>query len=114
MQSTSNSREVETKLEFSRQIFEKPNFMKIRPVGAVLLHAEKQTEGRTDGRTDRQRDRHDEANSRFSKFLRTGLKNTVSSSPKRKWLTLFKETAFLFVKNRKKDENILWTKRRDL
>ena len=32
--------------------------MKIRLVGAELLHA--------DGRTDRQTDKHDEANSRFS------------------------------------------------
>jgi hypothetical protein len=45
------------KIEFSRNIFEKySNFMKIRPVGAQLLHA--------DGRTDR----HDEANSRFAPF----------------------------------------------
>jgi hypothetical protein len=46
------------KLEFSRQIFEKyvSNFMKIRPVGAEMFHA--------DGRTDR----HDETNSRFSQF----------------------------------------------
>jgi hypothetical protein len=34
--------------------------MKIRPVGAELLHA--------DGRADRQTKRHDEANSRFSQF----------------------------------------------
>jgi hypothetical protein len=36
------------------------NFMKIRPVGAELFHANGQTDGRTD--------RHDEANSRFSQF----------------------------------------------
>jgi hypothetical protein len=52
------------KIEFSRQIFEKNsqiwNFMKIRPVGAELLHAEGQTDGKTD--------RHDEVNSRFSQF----------------------------------------------
>jgi hypothetical protein len=36
------------------------NFMKIRPVGAELLHA--------DGQIDRRRDRHVEANSRFSQF----------------------------------------------
>jgi len=36
------------------------NFMKIRLVGAGLLHVDGRTDGRTDG--------HDEANSRFSKF----------------------------------------------
>ena len=50
------------KLEFSRYFFSKnpqiPNFMKIRPVGAELFHA--------DGRTDR--DRHDIAYSRFSQL----------------------------------------------
>jgi hypothetical protein len=46
------------KLEFHRQIFEKyiniQNFMKIRPVGAVLFHVD----GRMDGRTDRQTHKH--------------------------------------------------------
>jgi len=37
------------------------NFMKIRPVGAELSHAD----GRTDGRTDRQTERRDEANTCF-------------------------------------------------
>jgi hypothetical protein len=36
------------------------SFIKIRPVGAELLHA--------DGQTDRRRDRHAEANRRFSQF----------------------------------------------
>jgi len=54
-------------LKFSEQLFEKTNtqisnFAKIRPVRAILLHA--------DGRIDR----HDEANSRFSAILRTRLK----------------------------------------
>jgi len=43
-----------TKLEFSRQIFGKLqiwNFMKIRPVGAKLFHADGRTDGRTDGQT---------------------------------------------------------------
>jgi len=40
--------------------------MKIRPVGAEMFQA--------DGRTDR----HDEANSRFSQFLRTQLKDILS------------------------------------
>ena len=43
------------KFEFSEQIFQKSqisSFIKIRPVGAELFHA----------------DRHDEANSRFSQF----------------------------------------------
>jgi hypothetical protein len=46
---------------FSKNI-KKNNFMKIRPVGAELLHA--------DGRTDRQQtdNRHNEANSCFSKI----------------------------------------------
>jgi hypothetical protein len=35
-------------------------FMKIRPVGAELFHADRRTDGRTD--------RHDEANSRFPQF----------------------------------------------
>jgi len=39
------------------------NFMKIRPVGAELLHADGQT------------DRHGEANSRFFAVLRTHLKS---------------------------------------
>ena len=34
------------------------NFIKIRPVGAELLHADREM--------DRQKDGHDEANSRFS------------------------------------------------
>jgi hypothetical protein len=52
-------------LKFSRQILGKiqiSNFVKIRPVGAELFHADRQK----DGRIDRQRDGHDEANSRFS------------------------------------------------
>jgi hypothetical protein len=49
------------KLKLSREIFDKKNphilnFIKIRPVGAELLHADRQT------------DRCDEANSRFSQF----------------------------------------------
>ena len=54
------------KLEISRQIFEEKaqisSFIKIRPVGAELFHA--------DGR----RDKHDEANSRFSQFCERALK----------------------------------------
>jgi len=49
------------KHEFSQQIFEKKNpqiqnFMKIRPVGAELFHADRRT------------DWHDEANNDFSQF----------------------------------------------
>jgi hypothetical protein len=40
------------------------NFIKIRPVGAELFHADERTDDQTDGQTDR----HDETNSRFSKF----------------------------------------------
>jgi len=46
-------------LEFFRQIFEKysiSNFMKIRPVGAKLFHADRRT------------DRNDETHSRFPQF----------------------------------------------
>ena len=43
-----------------RKILEVPNFMKIRPVGGELFHADRQTDGRTA--------RHDEAHSRFSQF----------------------------------------------
>jgi hypothetical protein len=55
------------KLEFSGQCIEKKyihitNLMKIRPVGAELLHAVWQT------------DRHDEDNSRFSQFCERAYK----------------------------------------
>jgi len=61
------------KLEFSQKFsndIQILNFMKIRPVGIELFHAEGRLDERTDGRTDghTQTDRHDEANSRFSKF----------------------------------------------
>jgi len=50
------------KIEISRHIFEKlSNFMKIRPVGAELLHADRRTDGR-----------HDEATVAFA-ILRTSL-----------------------------------------
>ena len=53
------------KFEFSRQIFEKKNtqksdFMKIRPVGAELFHADRWTDGETR--------RHNEVKSCFSQF----------------------------------------------
>jgi len=41
------------------------NFVKIRPVGAELFHAD----GRTDVQTDRGTDRHDQADRRFSLFF---------------------------------------------
>ena len=46
---------------------QKLHFMKIRPLGAELFHAEGQTDG--------QADRHDEAKSRFSKFCERAQKN---------------------------------------
>jgi hypothetical protein len=47
------------KLELPQQIFGKySNFMKLRPVGAMLFHVDRN--GRKDG--------HDEANSRLSQF----------------------------------------------
>jgi len=51
------------KLEFSREIFEKPqiiNITKICPTGAELFHA--------NGRWDRQTYIHDEANNHSSQF----------------------------------------------
>jgi len=39
-------------------------FIKIRPVGAKLYHADRRTDGQTDG----QMDGHEEANGRFSQF----------------------------------------------
>jgi len=53
-----------TKREFSRHVFEKYSnikFIKIRPVGAELFHADRQT--------DRQTITHDEADNRFSQFF---------------------------------------------
>jgi len=51
---------IKTKIfdRFSKKNTQMPNFMKIRPLGCELFHA--------DGRTDGQRHWHDEANSRFS------------------------------------------------
>jgi len=40
--------------------------MKIRPMGAQLLHTDRQTDGRADG----QADRHDEDNCRFCNFAK--------------------------------------------
>jgi hypothetical protein len=53
------------KLEFSQQIFENPqilDFMKIRPVGAMFFHVDRQTV------------RQDKANNRFSQFSEKHLK----------------------------------------
>ena len=47
------------KIECSSQIFEKysiSDFMKMRPMGAELFHADRQMDGRTDRQTDRQTD----------------------------------------------------------
>ena len=44
------------------------NFIKIRPVGAEVFNADRQTDGRKEG--------HDEANSRFFSIFRTSLTNT--------------------------------------
>ena len=57
------------KLEFLDRLSKNtqmPNFMKIRPVGAQLCHA--------DGRTDRQTDRRDKTNNHFFPILRARLK----------------------------------------
>jgi hypothetical protein len=50
MQSNHYCCRILTELEFSRQIFEKAkisNFIKIRPVGAELFHADRQTDRQT-------------------------------------------------------------------
>ena len=51
MYSTRYSCQILINLEFSPQIFEKkawtPNFFKIRPVGAELFYADRQTDERT-------------------------------------------------------------------
>jgi hypothetical protein len=47
--------QIPLKLEFSRQIFKYTqisNFMKIRPVGAELFHADGRTNRGTEGQTD--------------------------------------------------------------
>jgi hypothetical protein len=47
MYSTRYSCQILMKLEFSRQVFENTqlsNFMKFRPMGALLLHMDRQTE----------------------------------------------------------------------
>ena len=44
--------DILVQLQFSQQFFEKiqlPNFIKILPVRAVLLHADRQTDRQTDG-----------------------------------------------------------------
>jgi hypothetical protein len=46
-----------------------PNFMKIRPVGTKLFHADRQTERQTDSR-------HDKTNSSFSSFMNFSEKRT--------------------------------------
>ena len=63
-------------MEFSRQIFEKKknqisDFMKIRPVGVELFHADRRTY------------RHDEANSRFPQFCEGASKMNyeINTSP---------------------------------
>ena len=54
------------RVEYSGQILKNTqilNFMKIRPVGAEMFHADRRT------------DKHDEANSRFSQFCWRTLKS---------------------------------------
>jgi len=48
------------------------NFVKIRPVGAELFHADRRTDGRTDT--------HEEVNSRFSQFFKRTYKHFSSLS----------------------------------
>jgi len=62
-------------LEFSGQFFEKSssNFIKIRPVGAEMFHAD----GRSNG------DRHDETNRQFSQFCRRAQNQSLNYTPLR-------------------------------
>jgi hypothetical protein len=61
-------------LEFSGQFFEKSsNFIKIRPMGAELFHADVQTN----------RDKHDETNRRFSQFCKRAQNQILNYSPLR-------------------------------
>jgi hypothetical protein len=61
------------KLEFPRQIFPKifkyKFFMKVRPAGAELFHADRQT------------DKHDEANTRLSQFCEKARKIRLVKYP---------------------------------
>jgi len=61
---------------FFRKIHNISNFLKIRPVGAQLFHAERRMYGRMDGRMDG----HDEADSRFSQFCESACKHVCSST----------------------------------
>jgi hypothetical protein len=58
MKSTPFSCQILMKILYSQQIFGKyiPNFMKIRPMGAQLLHADRQMDGRMNGQSGRQTD----------------------------------------------------------
>jgi hypothetical protein len=71
MYSSRYSCEILTKFEFPRQVFEKKhsisNFVRIRPVGAEVFYAH--------GLMDKREDRNDEANSRYSQFWQTRVKN---------------------------------------
>jgi len=62
-------------LEFSGQFFEKSssNFVKIRPVGAEMFHADGQTNG----------DRHDATNRQFSQFCRRTQNQSLNCTPLR-------------------------------
>jgi len=44
------------------------NFIKIRKVGAGLLHVDRETDERTEGWRDNQKDRSDKASSRLSQL----------------------------------------------
>ena len=73
MYSTRYSCEILLKLEFSLQIFEKyskPNFVKIRPVGAELLPADGQT------------DKHFKSYNCFSQFWEGAKKVNVQTRQK--------------------------------
>jgi hypothetical protein len=75
MQSTFHCCQISINLNFLDRFVQNPltlNLMKLRTVGAELLHA--------DGQTDRQTDLHDEANNLFWKFCERTQKNSYNSN----------------------------------
>jgi hypothetical protein len=64
-----------TDFQINSQIY---NFMKMRPVGAELFHADGRSVGRTDGRTDRQTDRQTDMTRLITAFLNFEIAPTAS------------------------------------
>jgi len=62
----SDSNETRISSTYFRKILIYQNYMKIRPVGPEMFHAEGERDGQWERETDRQKDRNNEVNSRFS------------------------------------------------